>query len=102
MPALEGVSSHEGIGSRTVCCVGRRHAGVSARAEHRAADLRSTGWITRGRRTPLRAKLADRLNFLFAPDGRRLALQIFDGQSDIWVYEWARDASHASDVRPGP
>jgi eukaryotic-like serine/threonine-protein kinase len=29
----------------------------------------------------------------FAPDGRRLAFDIFDGkQTDVWVYEWARDA----------
>jgi serine/threonine-protein kinase len=29
----------------------------------------------------------------FAPDGRRLAMHIYNGsQSDIWVYDWTRDA----------
>jgi hypothetical protein len=28
----------------------------------------------------------------FSPDGKRLALQIYDGKrEDIWVYEWERD-----------
>jgi Tol biopolymer transport system component len=41
--------------------------------------------------TPLRATPANWSNVLFAPDGRRLALQIREAQNDIWVYEWARD-----------
>jgi serine/threonine-protein kinase len=43
------------------------------------------------RKTRGRASSANWFN-QFAPDGRRLALQIFDGrQNDICVYEWARD-----------
>jgi serine/threonine-protein kinase len=46
-----------------------------------------------GKTTPLRATLVNWSNLLFAPDGRRLAMQIAagPGPSDIWVYEWARD-----------
>ena len=50
-------------------------------------------WMTRdGKTSVLRATKADWANPRFSPDGQKLALEIFDGkQSDIWVYEWARD-----------
>src|SRR5262249_9120290 len=42
--------------------------------------------------TPLRATPANWANLVFAPDGRRLALDLFDGkQSDVWVHDWALD-----------
>jgi serine/threonine-protein kinase len=45
-----------------------------------------------GKTTPLRARPANWSNLVFAPDGRRLALDIDDGkQTDVWVYEWERD-----------
>ena len=45
-----------------------------------------------GKFTPLRETPGDYCNPAFSPDGKRLALQIFDGKrSDIWVYEWERD-----------
>ena len=50
-------------------------------------------WMDReGRFTPLRETPADYRNPAFSPDGKRLALEIFDGKSrDVWVYEWERD-----------
>ena len=65
-------------------------------------------WMDRqGKTTPVRATLANWANLLFAPDGRRLALDLFDGkQSDVWVYDWARDTlsrltiDPADDVKP--
>ena len=50
-------------------------------------------WMEReGKTTPLRATVVNWSNLLFAPDGRRLAMQIATpGPSDIFVYEWARD-----------
>jgi eukaryotic-like serine/threonine-protein kinase len=46
-----------------------------------------------GKFTPLRETPGDYRNPAFSPDGKRLALEIFDGKrSDIWVYEWERDA----------
>jgi Tol biopolymer transport system component len=45
-----------------------------------------------GRVTPLRETPGDYYNPAFSPDGKRLALEIFDGKRrDIWVYEWERD-----------
>ena len=51
-------------------------------------------WMDRdGKFTPLRATPGGYFNPAFSPDGKRLALQVFDGKrSDIWVYEWERDA----------
>jgi serine/threonine-protein kinase len=40
----------------------------------------------------LRVTPANWSNPKFAPDGRRIAVDIDDGkQNDVWVYEWARD-----------
>jgi Tol biopolymer transport system component len=45
----------------------------------------------KGTTSSLRRTPAQWLNPRFLPDGRRLAMDILDGTSDIWVYEWARD-----------
>jgi serine/threonine-protein kinase len=45
-----------------------------------------------GKLTPLRAMPADWSNPSFSPDGRLLAVDIFDGtQTDVWTYDWMRD-----------
>ena len=53
----------------------------------------SVYWMDReGKFTPLRETPGDYVNPAFSPDGKRLALEVFDGtRRDIWVYEWARD-----------
>ena len=50
-------------------------------------------WMDRaGKTTTLRLTPANWSNPSFAPDGQRLAMDIFDGkQVDVWVYDWARD-----------
>ena len=49
-------------------------------------------WLDRnGKASPLRTTHANWWNLRFAPDRRRLALQITDGTDDIWIYEWSRD-----------
>ncbi len=49
-------------------------------------------WMDRtGTVTALRAAPANWTNPKFSPDGRRLAVDIFGGQADLFVYEWARD-----------
>ena len=49
-------------------------------------------WLDRdGKTTPLRSRLPPWLNPLFAPDGRRLALQIHEQQDDIYVYDWTQE-----------
>lgn len=56
-------------------------------------DPRPIAWMNRaGELTSLRAAAADWYNPEFSPDGRRIAIDIRGGgQSDIWVYDWARD-----------
>jgi dipeptidyl aminopeptidase/acylaminoacyl peptidase len=53
----------------------------------------SAYWMDReGKFTPLRAAPGAYLNPAFSPDGKRLALDIFDSKRrDTWVYEWERD-----------
>ena len=60
-------------------------------------------WLTRdGKTSVLRAASAAWANPEFSPDGRKLAMSISDGtQSDIWVYEWARDALTQLTFDPG-
>jgi len=53
----------------------------------------SIDWMDReGKFTPLRETPGNYLNPALSPEGKRLALEIFDGKrGDIWVYEWERD-----------
>jgi serine/threonine protein kinase len=60
-----------------------------------------------GKFAPLRETPGDYRSPAFSPDGKHLALEIFDGKrSDIWVYEWERDTitrltfAGESNVRP--
>jgi serine/threonine-protein kinase len=50
-------------------------------------------WMDReGKFTPLRETLGEYRAPAFSPDGKRLALEIWDGKSaDIWVDDWDRD-----------
>jgi serine/threonine protein kinase len=50
-------------------------------------------WMDRdGRTKPLRSTAALWANPRFSPDGRRIAMDIYDGkQRDIWIYDWERD-----------
>jgi eukaryotic-like serine/threonine-protein kinase len=50
-------------------------------------------WMDRENKfTPLRSAPSVYRYPAFSPDGKRLALQIYDGKrEDIWVYEWERD-----------
>ena len=50
-------------------------------------------WLDRsGKLAPLRQTPANWSAIHFAPDGSRIAFDLFDGrQTDVWVYEWMRD-----------
>jgi eukaryotic-like serine/threonine-protein kinase len=49
-------------------------------------------WMSQdGQTSPLRATRVNWFNPRFSPDGRRLAIEIQEGQSDIWIYESERD-----------
>ena len=64
---------------------------------------RPIDWLTRdGKTAVLRAANADWGSPRFSPDGRKLAVEIFDGkQRDLWVYEWARDTLTQLTFDPG-
>jgi serine/threonine protein kinase/Tol biopolymer transport system component len=90
VPALEGIASGSTAGGAEVA--------LSASGTLVYIPGRSGGgpvpinWLDRtGNATILRSTPANWANLRFAPDGRRLALDIVDGQNNIWVYEWARD-----------
>jgi len=92
VPALEGVATNTVTGGAQFA------VSASGTAVYLPGSNLSAGWpiqwIDRGgKTTPLRVTPANFLNPLFAPDGRRLAMQIADGgmPNDIWIYEWARD-----------
>ena len=49
-------------------------------------------WMdAQGKTKPLRVWPSNWLSPQFSPDGHRLAMEIREGSSDIWTYEWARD-----------
>ena len=100
VPALEGVTSNADTG-------GAQFA-VSASGTLVYLPGQSIGvaypihWMDReGKTTPLRATPANWFNLLFAPDGRRLAMQIFERTTrHLGLRVGARHA-HPPDVRPG-
>jgi serine/threonine-protein kinase len=105
------VSVLEGIASNSIS--GGTELAVSASGTLVYVPGQSTSgrspvhWLDRkGKTTLLRATLANWSNLQFAPDGRRLALEIVDGQDDIWIYDLERDTLNrltsdpASDRKP--
>jgi Tol biopolymer transport system component len=62
--------------------------------EHESYMDAAIDWMDRsGKTLPLRATPARWLTPRFASNGRRLALDLFDGtQHDVWIYDWSRDA----------
>jgi Tol biopolymer transport system component len=93
VPAIEGVSANGAISGGAQLAVSSDGALVYVPAAV-TSTVNPLDWMTRdGKTSVLRATRADWANPRFSPDGQKLALQISDGrQSDIWVYEWARDA----------
>jgi Tol biopolymer transport system component len=92
VPILEGVVTHPASGGAQFSF---SETGTLVYVAGRAgAQNVSIYWMDReGKFTPLRETPGDYTNLAFSPDGKRLALEIFDGRrSDIWVYEWERDA----------
>jgi Tol biopolymer transport system component len=92
VPILEGVAASPAFGGAqfsfsetgNLVYVAGRGAGQGV----------SIYWMDReGKFTPLRETPGSYYNLAFSPDGKRLALEISGGKrSDIWVYEWERDA----------
>ena len=91
VPVLEGVATN------TVTAGAQFTFAANGMGAYLPGENVSTGWTINwrdraGNTTTLRATPANLGNPSFAPDGRRLALQITDGNpNDNWIYEWARD-----------
>jgi Tol biopolymer transport system component len=91
VPALEDVASNADTGgAQFAVSAGGTLAYLPGQSASSGALI---DWMDHdAKTTPLRATLVNWSNLLFAPDGRRLAMQIAGpGPSDIWVYEWAQD-----------
>ncbi len=89
VPALEGVASNPGTGGAQFAVSAN---GTLVYLPGQSISGVPIHWMDHdGKTTPLRATPANWSNLLFAPDGRHLALNIVEGQPDIWVYEWELD-----------
>ena len=91
VPVIEGVSSATQIGGAQFS-VSSNGTLVYLPGGASRTDF-PMHWLTRnGSMTPLRTMTADWSNVVFAPDGRRLAIDIsIDRKTDIWIYEWMRE-----------
>jgi serine/threonine-protein kinase len=67
------------------------------------AAARPILWVSQdGKSIPLRPAASEWSNPRFAPNGRSLAIDMSDGrQTDVWVYEWARDTLTRLTFDPG-
>jgi Tol biopolymer transport system component len=90
VPVVEGVDAISRSGGANFAASTN---GTLVYLSGRAVDEFPLDWLdVSGKTTPLRATPANWSNVRFAPDGRRLAMDINDGtQSDVWIYEWEGD-----------
>jgi serine/threonine-protein kinase len=90
-PALDGVYSRPGAAGSQFAF---SDAGLLAYlpGPSRGQELPLQWLDASGKTEVLRATPFDGANIRFSPDGRRLAMNIYDGtQHDVWLYEWERD-----------
>jgi serine/threonine-protein kinase len=89
-PALEGISSNITSGYAHVAASNDGTL-VYVPGESVGSDA-PMEWIDRkGQSTPLRASPFVWASPSFSPDGTRLALQVVEGQADIWIHDVNRD-----------
>jgi serine/threonine-protein kinase len=100
LPAVERVSAQVASGAAQFA--------VSQTGAFTYLPGQSTGnespilWLTRdGKTAPLRTMPSNWSNPHFSPDGQRLAIDIFSGNIDVWIYEWMRDTLTRFTFDPG-
>ena len=91
MPILERVSTTVSNGAAQFDV---SDTGIAAYTAVEAGLAQPLQWLTRdGGIAPLKAAPVNWSNPRLSPDGQRVAIDVFDGQqTDIWIYDWARDA----------
>jgi serine/threonine-protein kinase len=99
VPALDDVAINGGAGLLAIAPDGT----LLYESNQISKGDRSLDWMTRdGRTSALSLKKVNWSNPRFAPDGKRLAIQISDGsQEDIWVYDLASDHRTQLTFDPG-
>ena len=107
VPVVEGIASGPGGGAQFATSLNGTLVYEPGEATGGEPGIE---WMDRdGKTTTLRSTPANWSDIMFAPDGRRLAVDIAEAsasQADIWVYEWARDTlsrltlDPANDVKP--
>jgi serine/threonine-protein kinase len=90
VPVVEGVASGPGGGAQFATSLNGTLVYEPGQSSGGAPGIE---WMDRdGKTTTMRSTPANWSNIMFAPDGRRLAVDIVDGaQGDVWVYELAGD-----------
>jgi len=100
VPVVQGISTYTGVagvgGQAGAAMIAWTETGTAIyHAGQNGGTDAPIDWMDRaGKMTALRATSAIWNNPQFSPDGRRLAMDIAVGQSDVFVftYDWARDA----------
>ena len=104
VPVLEDVVTNEGNGGAQVS-VSSNGTLVYQTGPRETRDAPIVWMTLSGKTTPLRATAANWGDIQFSPDGHRLAVDIIDDKdknTDVWVYEWARDALTRLTFDPAP
>ena len=90
VPVLEGISTDAAWGAQFAVATNGTLVYLARQA---VSDEVPISWIDQAAKTtPLRPRPANWSNPFFAPDGHRLAMDVFDGKDmDVWVFDLARD-----------
>ncbi len=99
-PVLDGVFSNVGTGATQFAFSG---TGALVYLSGKGAAGAPLQWLNaRGKLQPLRDVPASYGYPRFSPDGKRLAVTVFDSANvDVWVYDWARDNFSRFTYEPG-
>jgi serine/threonine-protein kinase len=90
VPALDGLSTYSNNGTAQIAFSSTGTAVYVPGTDF--TDYYDLAWMARdGKTTPLRSTPGNIWNPRFSPDGRRVAIDLFDKQRNIWIYDWARD-----------
>ncbi len=100
VPAIEGLRSNSITGGAQFAVSARGHlAYLSGSMTGAGTPL---DWMDRdGRTTALRNTPANWMNLLLSPDGARLAVEIRNGTSDVWIDDIPRDTLTRLTTDPG-